>query len=65
MHLTKKLTADVLFAVQLVLAVVSGSSQFLRLLTTSQRGLGGEFEGRAGEPPYKKVPRPSPQFTFP
>jgi len=36
MNLTKKLTADLLFVLQIVLAVISGGSQFLRLLTTSQ-----------------------------
>jgi uncharacterized membrane-anchored protein YitT (DUF2179 family) len=36
MPLTKKLTADVFFVLQLVLALISGGSQFLRLLTTSQ-----------------------------
>jgi hypothetical protein len=33
---TKKLTADLLFALQIVLALISGGSEFLRLLTTSQ-----------------------------
>jgi hypothetical protein len=32
----KQLTADCFFALQLILAAVSGGSQFLRLLTTSQ-----------------------------
>ena len=32
----KRLTADLLFALQIGLALVSGGSQFLRLLTTSQ-----------------------------
>jgi hypothetical protein len=32
----KQLTADFFFALQLILAAVSGGSQFLRLLTTSQ-----------------------------
>ncbi len=33
---TKQLTADLFFAVQLVCALISGGSEFLRLLTTSQ-----------------------------
>jgi hypothetical protein len=33
---TKQLTADALFVLQIALALVSGGSQFLRLLTTSQ-----------------------------
>ena len=32
----KQLTADIFFALQLILAAVSGGSQFVRLLTTSQ-----------------------------
>ncbi|MFA5111815.1 MAG: hypothetical protein WC443_10450 [Desulfobaccales bacterium] len=32
----KQLTADVLFALQIALALISGGSEFLRLLTTSQ-----------------------------
>jgi hypothetical protein len=36
MPITKKLTADTLFAVQIVCIIVSGGSEFLRLLTTSQ-----------------------------
>ncbi len=32
----KQLTADLLFVLQIVLALISGSSQFIRLLTTSQ-----------------------------
>ena len=36
MQLTKKTTADALFAVQIILALISGGSEFLRLLTTSQ-----------------------------
>jgi hypothetical protein len=36
MKITKKLTADLLFALQITLALVSGGSEFLRLLTTSQ-----------------------------
>jgi hypothetical protein len=36
MPAAKQLTADLLFILQLVLALISGSSQFLRLLTTSQ-----------------------------
>ncbi|MBM4295540.1 MAG: hypothetical protein FJ126_11660 [Deltaproteobacteria bacterium] len=32
----KKLTADAFFALQIVLAIISGGSQLLRLLTTSQ-----------------------------
>ncbi len=36
MPLTKKLTADLLFAVQIILSLISGGSEFLRLLTTSQ-----------------------------
>jgi hypothetical protein len=36
MPAAKQLTADLLFVLQLVLALISGSSQFLRLLTTSQ-----------------------------
>jgi hypothetical protein len=32
----KKLTADFLFALQISLALISGGSQFLRLLSTSQ-----------------------------
>jgi len=34
--ITKKCTADLLFALQIGLALVSGGSEFLRLLTTSQ-----------------------------
>jgi hypothetical protein len=33
---TKKTTADVLFGVQIILSLISGGSEFLRLLTTSQ-----------------------------
>lgn len=36
MPAAKKLTADVFFVLQIMLALVSGGSQFLRLLTTSQ-----------------------------
>ena len=36
MLLTKKTTTDLLFALQICLALVSGGSEFLRLLTTSQ-----------------------------
>lgn len=36
MLITKKLTADTLFAVQIGCTLVSGGSEFLRLLTTSQ-----------------------------
>ena len=36
MYNQKQLTADFLFVLQLLLAVVSGGSQFVRLLTTSQ-----------------------------
>jgi len=36
MPLTKKLAADFCFALQIALALVSGGSEFLRLLTTSQ-----------------------------
>lgn len=36
MPLTKKTTADFLFALQICLALISGGSEFLRLLTTSQ-----------------------------
>ena len=34
--ITKKFTADLLFALQICLALVSGGSEFLRLLTTTQ-----------------------------
>jgi len=33
---TKQLTADLIFVLQIALALISGGSQFLRLLTTSQ-----------------------------
>ncbi len=36
MPVTKKLTADFCFALQIALALVSGGSEFLRLLSTSQ-----------------------------
>ena len=36
MPITKKLAADALFAVQISCTIVSGGSEFLRLLTTSQ-----------------------------
>jgi hypothetical protein len=36
MSLTQKTTADLFFALQLVLALISGGSEFRRLLTTSQ-----------------------------
>ncbi|MCX5891285.1 MAG: hypothetical protein NTY36_17815 [Deltaproteobacteria bacterium] len=36
MPITKKLTADALFAVQIGCTIISGGSEFLRLLTTSQ-----------------------------
>ena len=36
MPITKKLTADSLFAVQIGCTIISGGSEFLRLLTTSQ-----------------------------
>ena len=36
MYDQKQFTADFFFALQLLLAVVSGGSQFVRLLTTSQ-----------------------------
>lgn len=36
MKITKKLAADLIFALQICLALISGGSQFLRLLTTSQ-----------------------------
>jgi len=36
MPTAKQLTADLLFVLQIVLALISGGSQFLRLLTTSQ-----------------------------
>ncbi|MFI5330912.1 MAG: hypothetical protein ACHQ2F_07735, partial [Desulfobaccales bacterium] len=36
MPITKKTTADAFFALQLVLALISGGSEFRRLLTTAQ-----------------------------
>jgi hypothetical protein len=36
MLLTKKTAADLIFAVQIVCSIISGGSEFLRLLTTSQ-----------------------------
>jgi hypothetical protein len=36
MSTAKKLTADAFFVLQIILALISGGSQFLRLLTTSQ-----------------------------
>ena len=36
MPTAKKLTADAFFVLQITLALISGGSQFLRLLTTSQ-----------------------------